>query len=294
MTGGYATVFDVKHFAVHDGPGIRTTVFFKGCPLRCAWCHNPEGFSTRTQIAFLRENCVGCRRCEAVCARGVHVFGKSHEMRAENCDFCGRCEKICPREALTLYGREVSVDALMPELLEDRDFYGRDGGVTLSGGECLTQADFCASLLERLKREGVHTAVDTCGSVPREAFEAVLPFTDLFLYDVKAFDEDVHVLCTGVSNRLILDNLVYLDEKGAPVEIRVPFVPGFNAGEIGKIAAFLAALKTVRRVKLLPCHTFGISKYASLGMTVPLLRAPAADEVEEAVRVLREAGLTVV
>ena len=213
-----ATIFEIKRFAVHDGPGIRTTVFFKGCPLKCLWCHNPEGISFQTQTAFYDQKCLGCGIC------------RDPSFTEEN----------CPSGAKVRYGREVTVAELLSELLQDRDFYETSGGgVTLSGGECLCQADFCAAILEALKKEGIHTAVDTCGFVAKAAIEKVLPYTDIFLYDIKAFDEDVHIRCTGKSNKQILENLAYLDSLGKAVEIRIPYVPGHNADQMAKIATFL-------------------------------------------------------
>ena len=181
-----ATIFEIKRFAVHDGDGIRTTVFFKGCPLRCVWCHNPEGLTAKPQTAYYAHKCIGCGECQ------------KQNFTTES----------CLGEARVLYGREITVDELLPILLEDKDFYENSGGgVTLSGGECLMQADFCAELLKRLKENGIHTAVDTCGFAPEEALDKVLPFTDTFLYDIKAYDEDVHIRCTGRSNLQILENL---------------------------------------------------------------------------------------
>lgn len=288
-----ATIFDIKHFAVHDGDGIRTTVFFKGCPLRCVWCHNPEGLARRSELAYLPEKCVGCGACAKVCPNGAHTLTGTHSLSLTDCILCGACTEACTSDALTLYGREVTVEDILPELLEDRDFYFPRGGVTLSGGECLLQADFCRELLARLKAEGIHTAVDTSGSVPREALEKVLPYTDLFLYDIKAYDEEVHRRCTGYSNRQILDNLVYLDSLGAEIEIRIPFVPSYNDTEMEAIAHFLSTLKNVRGVKVLPYHCLSDGKYRSLGLPpTPKIRIPSADEINEAKRILSSAGLT--
>ncbi len=266
-----ATIFEIKRFAVHDGDGIRTTVFFKGCPLRCVWCHNPEGLVAAPQAAFFAHKCVGCGECQ------------KEGFTAEN----------CLGNARVAYGREVSVEELLPVLLEDKDFYDNSGGgVTLSGGEVLLQADFAAALLRALKENGVHTAVDTCGLVPREALEKVIPYTDIFLYDVKAYDEDVHIACTGQSNELILDNLRYLDQIGKRIEIRIPYVPAFNDGQIESIARFLSGLSHVERVKVLPYHSFAGSKYEALGMknTLPPT-LPSKEEIEAAVAVLRAHGL---
>ena len=255
-----ATIFEIKRFAVHDGDGIRTTVFFKGCPLRCVWCHNPEGLSHTPELAFYEHKCIGCGEC------------KKDGFTVED----------CLGEARVPYGREVSVDELLPILLEDRDFYERSGGgVTLSGGECLMQADFCVELLRRLKENGISTAVDTSGFASRAAFDKVIPYTDVFLYDLKAYDEDVHIRCTGQSNKIILENLLYLDSLGKSVEIRIPYVPGYNDTEMEKIAAFLAELKNIVRVRVLPYHSYAASKYKALGIqnTLPE-KLPTDEEID--------------
>jgi pyruvate formate lyase activating enzyme len=262
-----ATIFEIKRFAVHDGDGIRTTVFFKGCPLRCVWCHNPEGLTYETQEAFYEHKCIGCSECKK---EGFSV-------------------SECLGEARILYGKKVTVDELLPFLLEDKDFYDNScGGVTLSGGECLIQADFCAELLKRLKENGVHTAVDTCGFVPKTALDKVIPYTDIFLYDVKAYDESTHIKCTGRSNKVILDNLLYLDSLGKRVEIRIPYVPNYNDNQIEKIAHFLAPLKHITKIRVLPYHNYAGSKYEALGMvnTLPR-RIPTDEEIEKAKETIR-------
>ncbi len=261
-------IFDIKRMAVHDGPGIRTTVFFKGCPLRCIWCHNPEGLSAKKQLAFMEEKCINCGKCVPICPSGVHVFLDDALMHhIEKCTACSRCEAVCRGKALKLYGYDITVDELTNKLLRDRDFYdGSGGGVTLSGGECLMQAAFVAELLKRLREEGIHTAVDTCGYVGRKALDMVIPFTDLFLYDVKAINEDVHVACTGKSNKSILENLKYLDSLAVNIEIRFPSVPGYNDGELSAVREFADSLETKPYVKVLDYHSFSVSKYTSLGM----------------------------
>ena len=279
-----ATIFDIKHFAVHDGDGIRTTVFFKGCSLKCLWCHNPEGISRYKEIALSPDKCILCGRCADVCERSVHSFTAGHSLIRESCSFCGRCEENCPAGAITVYGKEVEINEILPELLEDREFYeSSGGGVTLSGGECLLQADFCQKLLMKLKERGIHTAIDTCGFVGRSALDKVIPHTDLFLYDIKAINDDVHKRCTGFSNKAILDNLIYLDRCGKRIEIRVPLVPGYNDGEIEKIAEFTRNLKNVSGIKILPYHKYAGSKYDSLGMenTLPDI-IPSELQIKEA------------
>lgn len=279
-----ARIVDIKRFATHDGDGIRTTVFLKGCPLKCVWCHNPEGISTKVQLGYYEHKCVHCGMCVNVCENRAHtiVDGK-HIFDRSVCAVCGKCAEHCAGDALKIYGKEYFVDELLPLLTEDKDFYDTSGGgVTISGGECLLQADFCAELLKKLKEEGINTAVDTCGFVSREAFDKVMPYTDVFLYDVKALDEAVHIQCTGQSNKRILENLKYLDECGRKIEIRIPYVPEYNAGEIYKIFDFLKPLKNVVKVRVLPYHNYAASKYEALSMenTLPQ-ELPSAEKMEE-------------
>ena len=288
-----AVIFAVKRMAVHDGDGIRTTVFFKGCPLRCLWCHNPEGLSARPELSYFPEKCVLCGACGAVCPS--HTVNGTHSFDRSSCIVCGKCEAVCPQEALQVQGKTVTVQELLPELLADRDFYeASGGGVTLSGGECLMQAPFCAELLKALKKQGIRTAVDTSGFVPRTALEQVLPYTDVFLYDVKAADSEVHRRCTGQPNERILENLRWLDSVGASIEVRIPYVPCHNDGEIPAIAQILTRLHHLTKVRLLPYHNFAGSKYTALGLpdTLPP-QLPEKDALERAVSVLTAAGLNV-
>ena len=271
MTG---KIFEIKRFAVHDGDGIRTTVFLKGCPLRCVWCHNPEGIEFQTQLAFYPHKCIGCGECKKE----------------------GFTAQKCLGEAKIEYGKDVTPEELLPILLEDKNFYeSSGGGITLSGGECLCQDDFCAQLLSLCKAEGLHTAVDTCGFVKKEALDKVIPYTDIFLYDVKAYDEDIHIRCTGRSNKIILQNLKYIDSLGKAIEIRIPLVPGYNDGEIGKIAKFLASLKNITKVRILPYHNYAASKYAALNIANTLPdRLPTANEIEDAKSLIEKiTGLSV-
>lgn len=281
-----ATIFEIKRFAVHDGDGIRTTVFFKGCPLRCVWCHNPEGLTKKHQLAYYSHKCIHCMECVRVCVTGAHKCEEGvHRFDRELCTACGSCSEACLGEALTLYGKEVTVEELLPVLLDDREFYeNSNGGVTLSGGECLMQADFCRELLGALKNEGIHTAVDTCGFVKREALETVAPFTDIFLYDLKAYHSETHQRATGVPNESILENLLYLDRIGKKVEIRIPYVPEYNASEMDEIARFLAPLKCITMVRILPYHSYAKSKYASLDILEDMPKTLPTDEEMKTVR----------
>lgn len=292
-----AKIFEIKRFAVHDGDGLRTTLFFKGCPLKCVWCHNPEGLSNSPELAYYEHKCINCGECVSVCPTGAHYFENgTHKFDRSKCIACGKCESVCLGKALTFYGKEYSVQELLPLLLEDKDFYKTSGGgVTLSGGECLLYADFCTELLKKLKENGVNTAVDTSGFVSKTALQKVLPFVDVFLYDIKAYDESVHIKCTGYSNKQILENLKFLDESGAKIEIRVPYVPNLNDNQIEKIGEFLSKLKNITKVRVLPYHNYAGSKYDSLEIknTLPS-RLPTNEEVENAVRVLKQYGLNAI
>lgn len=292
MTKG--TIFSVKRFAVHDGDGIRTTVHFKGCPLRCVWCHNPEGLSIKKQLSFYEHKCVQCGACAAVCDCHVLKDG-THSINREKCTVCGKCQAVCPKEALAVQGEEITVEELMPRLLEDKIFYDTSGGgVTLSGGECLMQNDFLEELLMALKAAGIHTAVDTSGFAPRSVLARILPYTDIFLYDIKAASSEVHKKCTGQGNEIILDNLRFIDDAGAKTEVRIPLVPGYNDGEIADIAKILLSLKGLSAVRVLPYHNLAGSKYESLGAENAMPeKCPEADELEGAKKILRDHGLVV-
>lgn len=284
-------VFDIKRFAVHDGDGIRTTVFLKGCPLHCVWCHNPEGISTSPQLAYYANKCIGCGECVSACVhQAQEIVNGHHVYRPEKCVDCANCVEGCLGEALKQYGTYRTAEELMPDILEDVDFYRNSGGgVTISGGECLMQPEFCTELLKLLKERQIHTAVDTCGFVSWKAIEQVLPYTDLFLYDIKAIDENVHIRCTGQSNRIILQNLKQLDEAGGKIEIRFPYVPGYNDGQMEKAADFMAGLKNLTKVRILPYHNYAGSKYDALNLpdTLPQ-RIPTDKEIQAAVELVKK------
>lgn len=294
MTG---TVVDIKRFAVHDGDGIRTTLFLKGCPLKCVWCHNPESISAKPQLSYIEKKCIGCGECVGVCPVGAHsVDENGHFFDREKCIACGKCEAECLGEALKLYGAQMSVGELVPILLEDKSFYETSGGgITLSGGECLLQADFCAEILKEMKKHGVSTAVDTCGFINKKAIDTVFPYTDVFLYDIKAIDSDVHKKCTGQSSDIIMENLFYIDEKGGKLEIRYPYVPEMNDGEVEKIADVLVKLKNLVKMRVLPYHNFAGSKYTAVGMenTMPNVPLPTDEKIKEVADFFRSKGITV-
>lgn len=266
----------IKRMEIHDGDGFRTTVFFKGCPLKCIWCHNPESISFAPEVAYFKNKCIGCGMCEGKC-----------DVRAA---------EICPTEAKLLYGVEYVADELVTELMRDKPFFDNGGGgVTMSGGECLWQSEFAIEVARRLFERGVSVYIDTCGYVKREVLEAILPYADRFLYDIKAIDPKLHRELTGRDNSLILDNLKYLSEQGADIEIRYPLVVGKNDGECESIGRLLSGMKGVRGVKVLRYHDFSASRYEALGMENTLPRQLTADDnVALAARTLSAFGVTVI
>ncbi len=290
------TIFAIKHFEIHDGPGVRTTVFFKGCPLRCKWCHNPEGMFREKQLAFRADKCVNCGACQTACTAhgmedGRHVFDPNR------CRACGNCTKNCIGNALTLYGKDVTVSDLLPELLADKTYYDLSGGgVTLSGGEPMLQSDFALDLLQSLKAHGISAALDTCGFASWESLSKLLPFVDCVLFDLKAANDLTHRRLTGQSNRAILENLRALDASGTPLYIRIPYIPTQNDTEIAAIGEILKPLKSIREVKVLPYHALSGSLYAALSMNYPLENnpMPTKEAITDAVSLLREMGLPAV
>lgn len=289
-----ANIVQIKRFAVHDGDGIRTTVFFKGCPLKCLWCHNPETLSPKRQLAFYGHKCIGCGKCAEVCS--LHSLSSgTHTIDKEKCVLCGRCAEVCPQSAIEIFGTEMTVDEVCAALIKDKSFYDESGGgITLSGGECLLQSEACREILKEMKHCEINTAIDTCGFVAREAIDRVMPYTDTFLYDIKAIDVDVHKRCTGQPNGLILDNLMYIDKSGAKTEIRIPYVPGYNDNQIDKTGSFLAQLKNIIGVRVLPYHNYAASKYAALGIEDTLPKTlPSEAEISKAKDILKNYGITV-
>lgn len=291
-----ARYVEIKRFSVHDGPGIRTTLFLKGCPLSCVWCHNPETISAKPELGVHDSRCVRCGACAEVCSchtviDGVHRFDRA------SCTACGKCVGHCLYDALELFGREISVETAARLLREDRAFYAGGGGVTISGGEPLLQSEFCAVLFALLKQDGIHCAVDTCGNVSWAAFQRVLPLADLFLYDFKVADPEKHKVLTGSDNALILANLERLDRAGKPIEIRMIQLPGRNmsADDLEQAAAILARLRNLTAVRLLPCNRLAHSKYEAVGRpdTQPEIGPPGRAELETAAAILRRRGLPV-
>lgn len=268
-----ATIFDIERNSFVDGPGIRTTVFFKGCNLKCAWCHNPESHSAKPQMMFYRDKCTGCGKCKEVCPHYL-----------ESCDLCGKCTAYCPVDARKVCGKKYSVDEVFAEIVKDKAYYENSGGgVTFSGGECMLQIDFLLEILKRCKENGIHTAVDTAGHIPFENFKCILPFTDLFLYDVKIFDPDKHKQYVGVGNELILENLKKLFTAGAKIWIRIPIITGVNDNieEMKKIKGYLEKCGKAEKIELLPYHAMGENKYESLGKTPQIFKTPADNSMKQ-------------
>ncbi len=245
-------IFDIQRFSIHDGPGIRTTVFLKGCNMKCIWCHNPESQSGAPELMFYSEKCTLCGKCKQFCERAF----------TEKCENCGKCASVCASEARKLCGREVEKQEIMSIICRDMEFYKTSGGgVTFSGGEPLLQTDFLAELLKECKLKGIHTAVETAGCVSFECFEKVSDYVDLFLFDLKALDSDKHRELTGVRNELILQNAQKLKNRKANVIFRIPVVPEYNGNEISE----LIELAKPNEFELMPYHSFCKGKYDALG-----------------------------
>jgi pyruvate formate lyase activating enzyme len=279
-------VFDIKRYAIHDGPGIRTTIFFKGCPLRCPWCHNPEGLEPEAQLMWWEGRCLGCRACEEACPRdAVSLSDRGLRVDDGRCDMCGECAAACYPRALELVGKQVSVEEAMREIEKDRVFYDQSGGgATFSGGEPLMQPQFLKDLLKDCKSRGIHTAVDTSGCVEPEVLASLAAHVDLFLYDIKIMDDEAHRRVTGASNRIILQNLKSLAERGNSVSVRVSVVPGVNdsAENIDGLGAFVASLGSARDIHLLPYHRVGVEKAGRLrgAEESHIYQAPSPENLE--------------
>jgi pyruvate formate lyase activating enzyme len=289
------TVFDIKRYSVHDGPGLRTTVFLKGCSLACAWCHNPESISARPELAFYPQRCIGCGACVDACPNGAHRIGDdgAHVLVRDLCQRCGRCAEACYAEALVMIGRTRTVGDVLTVLLEDRAFYERSGGgITLSGGEPFVQPQFTAALLRACKAEGLHTAVDTAGHVPWATIEEALPHIDLVLYDLKHADPQQHHRYTGAPNDRALANLRRVSEAGAAIEVRMPIIPDVNDDDAALDAAarLLGSLRALLGVRLLAYHRLAGSKYASIGRdnTMPRGDEPTRVRLEAVAARLRQ------
>lgn len=265
-----ANIFNIQKFSVHDGPGIRTTVFFKGCPLKCWWCHNPESQNLNNQMLHDRDKCTLCGTCVKVCPQGAIKIEDNILTTDENkCNYCRQCELYCIPGARQVVGKKYTVDEILKEVLKDKIFYEQsNGGVTVSGGEPLLQIDFVGELLKRLKKENIHTAVDTCGAVCFENIRRISQFTDVFLYDLKLMNDEKHIKYIGMSNKLILENLRKLSDIHNNINIRMPIIEGVNS-DIEHIKETIDFIKhlNIKRVNLLPYHDIAKHKYKKLDIT---------------------------
>ena len=254
-------IFNIQRYSIHDGPGIRTTVFFKGCPLSCIWCHNPESQSFGPELMVYARRCIGCGKCTEACAHNA-ISDRS------KCISCGSCAEVCHAKARELAGKKMSVREVIAQIEKDSIFYDESGGgVTFSGGEPLSQPEFLLELLKQCKKREYHTAVDTSGYGAAETMEAISSFTDLFLYDLKLMDDNKHIKYTGVSNKLILENLRLISRLGKKIFIRIPLIPGINDDEenIRAAAEVIRGTAGVEQVNVLPYHNIAADKYARLG-----------------------------
>lgn len=316
---GKGTVFDIRKYSIHDGPGIRTTVFLKGCPLRCWWCHNPEGQAASVDLVFRENRCILCGACVEACPNGAISRNKEKPITDRTkCKVCGACEAVCYAQARETVGRVMEVGEVMTDVEQDAVFYEQSGGgVTFSGGEPLAQREFLLDLLRVCKKKGIHTAVDTCGQTMWETFESIYEYVDLFMYDLKLVDGARHLRFTGSSNHVILENLLALSTLmlsrqtqpafaregkhvtagGARMMLRVPIVPGINDDNesIERLGKFAASLPVLDEIALLPYHRIGFDKYARLERKyrLPETRPPSENRLVEIAACLREHGLRV-
>ncbi|MGL5752314.1 MAG: trans-4-hydroxy-L-proline dehydratase activase, partial [Paraclostridium sp.] len=273
----------------HDGPGIRTTIFFKGCPLKCVWCHNPESQSYSKEVLYNEEKCSQCEVCMKHCPHGsIYKDENGICLKRDSCQLCGSCLDYCINNAREIVGDEYTVNQLMKEISKDLMFYEQSGGgVTLSGGEVMTQnPDYIEQVVKQCKHKGIHVAIDTCGYAKFENYERIVPYVDVFLYDIKLIDEDKHIKFTDLSNDVILSNLSKLSEKGANINIRIPLIEGVNVDEnnleVGRMIEFLKPLN-IKNVNLLPYHNIGMHKYKKLDMGYEgsSLSRPSDEKLEE-------------
>lgn len=292
------TIFNIQRYSTQDGPGIRTTVFFKGCPLCCAWCHNPESISPRKELVVVESRCTLCGECREACPLGAEALATQPLLtRNPQCLLCAACVNACPTGARQMIGATRRVDEVVAEVLKDRIFYeDSGGGVTFSGGEPLAQPEFLLAMIESCRRHDLHTVLDTTGfGRPAHLLNAAR-LSDLVLYDLKAFDDSAHRRLTGVSNRIVLENLQALSAAHRNIWIRIPVVPGFNddLADLADMARFIGELPGVVLVNLLPFHRTGLHKFARLGLTHGLdgVETPSVEIVASVARVFRNVGLT--
>jgi len=292
-------IFDIRRFSIHDGPGIRTTVFLKGCPLSCWWCHNPESQSPGPELWLRSGRCIRCGECVKACREGAITLQEdAYVTDLERCNLCGACLEVCTTEARQIVGKQMSVAQVLAEIERDIPFYDEsNGGITISGGEPLQQRKFLLALLKSCQEKDIHTVLDTCGYASWKTLDALRPYVDIFLYDLKLIDDSRHRQFTGVSNRLILQNLRRLLQAGHAVVLRVPVIPGVTDGEddLRQLGSFISGLPGSPRVELLPYHRAAMGKYERLnrGYHLQEVMPPSPEQMQEVAEVLQSYGLVV-
>lgn len=292
-------ITEIERYAVKDGPGIRTVVFFKGCPLKCRWCANPETQRTVCQLMYWPVRCLGCKKCISICPEQALSFGVyGVEIDRSKCSLCGKCVDICNSRALTMAGENRSVNEIMNVILKDKVYYQTSGGgVTFSGGEAANQGEFLFELAKACKEHEITTCIETCGYAAWETYQKILPYIDGFFYDLKIIDEEKHKKLTGVSNRLILDNFCRLIRAGADVTVRIPVIPGINSTDenIQDTVIFLMENAPSCHISLLPYHRLGVAKYEKLGMKYNLgeILPPSDEEMKQLEQLFKEKGFYV-
>lgn len=291
-------IFNVQKYSVHDGPGIRTTVFLKGCPLNCWWCHNPESQKTEIQLMHFENKCIKCGRCVNKCPeKAISIVGDKLTINKDKCTLCGLCADVCVQAAMEIAGKEITLKELVKEIKKDEIFYDQsNGGVTFSGGEPLSQIDFLEDALKSCSEAGIHTTVDTCAFANWSVFERIVDYTDLFLVDLKHIDSDVHKKYTGVPNEVILENIKKLSELGKRMFIRIPIIPGINDSEdvINRTIEFLKGIK-MDQVNILPYHKIGMDKYKRLHEDYKLadLKEPTMEDMMKLAEVFKNNGINI-
>lgn len=287
-----AMIFDIKRYAIHDGLGIRTTVFFKGCPLACLWCSNPESQAYQPELTYIPAQCLGCGLCEQLCPhQAISRTDQGMVVDHSKCNLCGICAENCPGDALQVIGRSVTVDDLFRQVVADRPFWDRSGGgVTLSGGEPLVQFDFVLSFLKLCKERYISTAIETCLNTNWETISTILPFVDHLICDLKIMDSDQHKINTGISNHRIKKNLESLLKSNADVLVRMPLIPGINDNKanLEDMGAFIESCRKGAKVELLPYHRLGEAKYRRMQKKYKMahVSSPTKTEMDRAIGVL--------
>ena len=291
-------VFDIQRACLHDGPGIRTTVFLKGCPLKCLWCHNPEGIFAQPQLSYRDEACVRCEHCADTCPNGVHQFyGPIHALEFDKCTLCGECIRQCDHSGLRVVGKDMSVEEVLKEVLADSDFYKNSGGgITLSGGEPLWQVEFSMELLQKSKGARIHTCIETSGCASSRLFKKSFEFTDLILFDYKISNPELHKRYTGVTNESILHNFALAYQSGVPIVLRCPIIPGVNddKGHFRAICAIEKNYPGLLGIEIMPYHRMGTAKSKEIGHGENTLKLPSVDRQTRDLWMtqLRELGCT--